>query len=142
MNAPHRDAPMPRAVPDAPSRAPADTIFVRELVLPIAIGVYEEEQGVLQKVAFSVEAELVPHHRAARDDIATVPSYDDIIKAIKAIVAAGHINLTETLAERVASACLAEPRIARVTVRVEKRERGPAGVGVEITRWREGAQPR
>lgn len=153
MNAPSRDALARRAISETAAIAaypatvypapashgaplPADRIFVRDLVLPIAVGVYDEEQGILQKVAFSVEAEVAPSIRATEDDIATVPSYDDIVKAIRAIVAAGHINLTETLAERIAAACLAEPRIARVTVRVEKLERGPAGVGVVITRAR------
>ena len=33
-----------------------DRIFVRGLVLPVAIGVYDEEQGVTQKVSFTIEA--------------------------------------------------------------------------------------
>jgi dihydroneopterin aldolase len=40
------------------------------------------------------------------------------------------------MAERIAQRCLADPRIAAVRVRVEKLERGPAGVGVEIVRNR------
>jgi 7,8-dihydroneopterin aldolase/epimerase/oxygenase len=121
---------------DSGAEVPADRIFVRDLVLPIAIGAYAEEQGILQNVAFSVEAEVLPHVKAVDDDIQSVPSYDDIVKAIAAIVAAGHINLTETLAERVAAACLREPRIERVKVRIEKLDRGPAAVGVEIVRRR------
>lgn len=117
---------------------PPDRIFVRDLVLPCAIGVYDEEQGIFQKVGFTVEAEVASGVRPIGDDIATVPSYDDIVKAVRAIVAAGHINLVETLAERVARACLADRRIARVRVRVEKLERGPAAVGVEIVRGQPG----
>jgi dihydroneopterin aldolase len=120
----------------APS-LPLDKIFVRELVLPVAIGVYDEEQGVTQKVSFSVEADIAPEVKATADDIAQVPSYDDIVKGIRAIVEAGHINLSETLAERVAAMCLREPRIVRVKVRIEKLERGPAAVGVEIVRQRD-----
>ena len=54
-----------------------------------------------------------------------MPSYDDLVGAVKAIVAAGHINLVETLAERIAERCLADKRIVSVLVRVEKLERGP-----------------
>ena len=36
----------------------ADRIFVRGLVLPIAIGVYDEEQGITQKVRFTIEADM------------------------------------------------------------------------------------
>ena len=111
-----------------------DRIFVRDYVLPIYIGVYPEEQGITQKVSFSVEAEVATHAAARHDQIAEVPSYDDIVKGIRAIVAAGHINLVETLAERIAAHCLSDSRIVQVRVRVEKLERGPAAVGVEILR--------
>lgn len=111
-----------------------DRIFVRDYVLPIHIGVYAEEQGITQKVGFTVEAEVGMPGAARHDQIIEVPSYDDILKGIRAIVAEGHINLVETLAERIAAHCLADPRIVRVRVRVEKLERGPAAVGVEIVR--------
>lgn len=111
-----------------------DRIFVRDLVLAIHIGVYPEEQGVTQQVGFTVEAEVATAAAARHDEIAEVPSYDDIIKGIRAITGAGHINLVETLAERIAAHCLADRRIVQVRVRVEKLERGPQAVGVEIVR--------
>jgi len=52
------------------------------------------------------------------------------------IVAREHIALIETLAERVAALVLANERVIRVTVRAEKLDVGPGGVGVEITRKR------
>ncbi len=58
------------------------------------------------------------------------------------VVADGHINLVETLAERIAEHCLADKRIVSVLVRVEKLERGPASVGVEIVRPRMAAAGR
>ncbi|KWT69483.1 Dihydroneopterin aldolase [Hyphomicrobium sulfonivorans] len=113
-----------------------DRIFVRNLVLPIAIGVYDEEQGVTQKVGFTIEAEVAAGVSPKGDNIEEVPSYDDLANAVKNIVAAGHINLVETLAARIAERCLADKRIVRVLVRIEKLERGPDAVGVEIVRSR------
>jgi len=113
-----------------------DRIFVRGLVLPIAIGVYDEEQSVTQKVSFTIEATVATGVSPKGDAIAEVPSYDDLVGAVRAIVAAGHINLVETLAERIAERCLSDKRIVSVLVRVEKLERGPASVGVEIVRPR------
>ncbi len=113
---------------------PRDRIFIRDWVLPIHIGVYPEEQNVTQQVGFTVEAEVARSGAALHDEIAEVPSYDDILKTIRAIVDEGHINLVETLAERIAARCLADPRIALVRVRIDKLERGPAAVGVEIVR--------
>ncbi|MDH4981093.1 dihydroneopterin aldolase [Hyphomicrobium sp. D-2] len=113
-----------------------DRIFVRNLVLPIAIGVYDEEQGITQKVGFTIEAEVAAGVSPKGDNIEEVPSYDDLANAVKGIVAAGHINLVETLAARIAERCLADTRIVRVLVRIEKLERGPDAVGVEIVRSR------
>ena len=120
----------------AARRRHLDRIFVRGLVLPIAIGVYDEEQGITQKVRFTIEASVAAGVSPKGDDIDEVPSYDDLVGAVKAIVAAGHINLVETLAARIADRCLADKRIVSVLVRVEKLERGPDAVGVEIVRSR------
>ncbi len=40
--------------------------------------------------------------------------------AVEAITAAGHINLLETFAERIAERCLADPRLTAMRVRIEK----------------------
>ncbi len=56
------------------------------------------------------------------------------INGIKAIIARGHINLVETLAEDMAQHCLAHPRAARVTVGIEKLDKDPGAVGVEVMR--------
>ena len=114
----------------------ADRIFVRGLVLPIAIGVYDEEQGITQKVRFTIEASVAGGVSLKGDHIDEVPSYDDLVGAVKSVVAAGHINLVETLAARIAERCLDDKRIVSVLVRVEKLERGPEAVGVEIVRPR------
>jgi (5-formylfuran-3-yl)methyl phosphate synthase len=63
-------------------------------------------------------------------------SYDVIIDGIRVLVARGHFPFIEMLAERIAGFVLAHPRASSVTVRVEKLEVGPDGVGVEITRER------
>lgn len=120
----------------AQGQAVRDRIFVRGLVLPVAVGVYEEEQGVTQKVSFTVEASVATSVSPKGDVLAEVPSYDDLARAVRAVVADGHINLVETLAERIAERCLSDERIVSVLVRVEKLERGPASVGVEIVRPR------
>ena len=116
-----------------PAREIGDTIFVRDFVVDCNVGVYAEEQGVTQKVAFTVEARLAPHIHSVADKMAEVPSYADIIDAIVALARGGHINLVETYAERIAAGCLMDPMIVAVRVRLEKLERGPLR-GVEIIR--------
>lgn len=116
--------------------AQCDRIFVRDLVLDCELGVYAEEKGVTQKVGFSIIAAVSPEASSISDEISEVPSYDDLIKIVKSIMSNGHINLVETIAERIAARVLEEKRIVAVQVRIEKLERGPAAVGVEIVRPR------
>lgn len=111
-----------------------DRVFVRDLVLDVEIGVYTHEKGVTQPVRFSVEVDLVPLTDALDDDIGRAFDYDIIVKGVKDIVVRGHINLVETLAEKIARHCLAHPRAARVAVKIEKLGKGPGAVGVEIVR--------
>jgi dihydroneopterin aldolase len=118
-----------------PNEAPVpDRVFIHDLVLEIEIGVHHYEKGATQRVRFSVDVDLTPSAHALDDDISHTFDYDTILSGIKAIVARGHINLVETLAEDVARHCLAHPRAARVVVKIEKLDKEPGAVGVEIVR--------
>ena len=117
----------------ASAREIGDTIFVHDFVADCNVGVYAEEQGVTQKVRFTVEARLAKDVFSLDDEMAEVPSYADIIDSIVELARGGHINLVETFAERIAAGCLANPRIFAVRVVLEKLERGPLR-GVEIIR--------
>ncbi len=113
-----------------------DRIFVQDMVVDCAIGVYPEEQNVLQKVAFTIEAFVAPTVRARHDTLAEVPSYDSVVmNAVRTVTGSGHINLVETMAERIAEMILNEARLVSVMVRVVKLENGPRR-GVEIVRAR------
>ena len=114
-----------------------DRVFVHDFVLDCEIGVYTNERGVTQRVRFSVDVGLTPPPSAIEDNIDRTFDYDLIIKGIKGLIARGHISLVETLAEDVAALCLAHPRTAAVTVRIEKLDKEPGSVGVEIYRVRE-----
>jgi dihydroneopterin aldolase len=119
------------------STAPYDLVFVHDLVLDAEIGVYSNEKGVTQRARFSVDIEVTPSDRPIDDDIGRVLDYDMIIKTIKDILAEGHINLVETLADEIASRCLTHPRAVSVKVKIEKLDKEPDAVGVEIVRHRE-----
>jgi len=115
--------------------AETDRIFVRDFILPVRIGAYTHERSNPQRVRFDVDvhvfrAEHVP------EDMRDVVSYDLITDSIRMIIAQEHISLVETLAERIAALILLDPRVSNVTVRAEKLEAGPGGVGVQIVRRR------
>ena len=109
----------------------SERIFVRDFVLPVRIGAYSHEREAPQNVRFDVSVE-VGRPRGEPKGMGQVLSYDLITDGIAAIVAEGHVDFVETLAERIAPRILREPRAWRATVKVEKLEMGPGGVGVEI----------
>jgi len=117
----------------AKARQIGDSIFVRDFIVDCNVGVYAEEQGVTQRVRFTVDARLARDVFTVDDNMADVPSYADIIDFIVALARAGHINLVETFAERIAEHVLSDKRIVAVRVMLEKLERGPLR-GVEIIR--------
>jgi (5-formylfuran-3-yl)methyl phosphate synthase len=111
-----------------------DRIFVRDFDLPVSIGAYLHEHAKPQQVRFNIEARIYRSDRVA-ENMNDVFSYDLITDAIRMLVQE-HIALIETLAERIAASVLTHPRVASVTVRIEKLDIGPGSVGVEIVRER------
>ena len=116
-------------------------IFIRDLVLSCSIGVHDYEKLAPQRVRIYVDVTAREPGAALKDDIGRVVSYEDLVNGIRTIVSQGHINLIETLAERVADLCLSDQRVVTVRVRVEKPDVivEAGGVGVEIERRRADA---
>lgn len=117
---------------------PKDRISLRDYVLEIEIGAFQAERGNTQRVRFDVVVEVETDAGALGDDVDQVVSYDLIVEAIEGELAAERLNLLETLAERVADRILLHPRTCRVFLRIEKLDRGPFALGVEIERSRTG----
>lgn len=114
-------------------------ILVRDLVLKCLIGIHAHELLAPQRVRINVDMAALEQAGPLSDDIANVVSYEDVIEGIKRMLAEGHINLVETLAEKIATLCLADGRVASVRVRVEKLDvyAEAASVGIEIERRQE-----
>ena len=112
-------------------------VFIRNLELPAQIGVYHHEVGKMQPVRINVDL-AVEDVADLSDDLAKVVDYGVIEGKIRAILAEGHLNLIETLAERIASACFEDARVKTARVRVEKLHALSAAesAGVEIERTR------
>ena len=122
----------------APAAVGMRRVFVRGLELIGSIGIYEHEKRYEQRIVVSVELDVRDHYDGQSDRIGDIYDYDEAIGAVKRIVTAGHTNLLETLAERIADACLQNPVVMRLTVRIEKPDILPEcrAVGIEITRSR------
>lgn len=100
-----------------PARREGLTVFVRGLRVEAGIGVHDHELGLLQTLVIDVGLDLGAH---PVERLADTVNYERVAEAARAIVAEGHVGLVETFAERLALDCLKDPRVRRVTVRIEK----------------------
>lgn len=127
--------PSERAIATADD-GPVDRISLRDHIVEVEIGAFQAERGTRQRVCFNVVVEVEPIVGHIDDDVDRILSYDRVTEAIATELAAERLNLLETLAERIAERILLEPQALRAFVRIEKLDRGPGALGVEIVRSR------
>ena len=113
------------------------TTILEGLEVVMGLGIHAEELAAPQRVLMSVRMEVDYLAPPSDDRIEEVLDYDFLRDGIHALVANRHFHLQETLCEAVAALCLADARVARVTVRSSKPDIYPdAAVGCEIVRSR------
>ena len=113
-------------------------VFVRDLELSASIGVHKFEKIDKQRIRINLDLSVYEGKlEEINDQLQHVVCYEQLVAAIRQIVDAGHVNLVETLAEKIAALCLQDHRVLVVRVRVEKLDVFPdaASVGVEIERF-------
>lgn len=112
-------------------------VFIRNLQVLANIGIHGHERGKHQPVRINVDL-AVEDSAVIEDRLDKVVDYEAITHRIRELIAAGHINLAETLAERVAQACFEDSRVRTARVRIEKLHAVPGAesAGVEIERER------
>lgn len=111
--------PIPFPPPEAKARLASASVFVRHIRVEAEIGIHAHEYGRTQPLVVDVEMDIATE---GFDNIHDTVNYEHILQKARAVAAEGHTKLVETYAERLAHACLEEPRALRVRVRVEKPE--------------------
>jgi dihydroneopterin aldolase len=122
---------------------PAETgtyrIIIRDLVLSCRIGAHAHEKTGPQRVRINLELTLADTRRPDADELLGVLNYERVVDGIKKVAAAGHIHLSETLADRILDMVLAlDPRIRMASILVEKLDLYPEAesIGVAMQRRR------
>ena len=124
--------------PEPPPQSAGYTVTVRGLVLLCSIGIRQWEREQRQRVRVSVDLVATPAAAFPGDNRRRVINYEKVVAAIREIARSGHIDLCEGFAEGICTACLADPRVERVRVWVEKLDVFPdaEGVGAILERTR------
>jgi dihydroneopterin aldolase len=125
-----------------PGLADCRRIFVREVVMDASIGIHPSERAAPQRVVLNVDL-FVPLALSTpiEDRIDEVLDYDFVRTTIRQRVAAGHINLQETLVDDIARTLLAHPTVRAVRVVSEKPDvyEDVEAVGIEVFRFKTGS---
>ena len=113
-------------------------VFVRDLEIVASVGVLEHEKRYEQRIIVSADLAVRDDYDGVSDRLADVLDYGKVVDDIARLVQSEHVNLIETLAERIAKQCLSDQRVVSVRVRIEKPEVLPScrSVGIEIERCR------
>lgn len=120
--------------------APLDRIYIRDLTVRCIIGIFPEERREKQDVIVNITLEADLGTACQSDRLEDTIDYKGIKKRVVATIESSSRFLIERLAEDIATLCLAEPKVERVTVSVDKPGalRFARSVAVEITRVRHG----
>lgn len=114
-------------------------IFFSQLALDARIGILEHELRATQPLHIDAEFDLMVRQRVDDQDIQSVLDYRLLRQAIVDECTRSHINLLETLSERVVDRIFDDfPDIHKARIRISKplAFSDCAAVGIEITRER------
>ena len=101
-------------------RRDADVISLTGLRARGRHGVYDFERAQGQDFVVDVTLRLDLSAAADSDDVADTVHYGELAERLVKIVEGEPVNLIETLADRLAAACLLDQRASAVTVTVHK----------------------
>jgi D-erythro-7,8-dihydroneopterin triphosphate epimerase len=113
-----------------------DKIIISGLVARCIIGAWDEERREKQDVVIDLVIGTDLSKAAKTDNIRQALDYRALKKKVLRLVERSSYRLLEALAEAIAALCLKEPKVERITVKVEKPSalRFAKSVAVEITR--------
>ncbi len=111
-------------------------ILINELTLDAFIGIHDFEKKKKQKIAISLSLDVADNISEIEHKIENFVSYEHIVSDIKTILKEGHIDLLETLGEKIVDLCFKDKRVQTINIKLEKLEvfKEAISVGIEIFR--------
>ena len=111
-------------------------ILINDLTLDAFIGIHDFEKKKKQKIAISLSLDVNDNISGIEHKIENFVSYEHIVADIKSILKRGHIDLLETLGEKIVDLCFKDERVMTIKIKLEKLEvfKETSSVGIEIFR--------
>lgn len=96
------------------------SVFIKAYKTNLKVGIHEFEKDKPQPVLISVELETSINIANVAENIDDTVSYEPIVDCIRQLETGPHIQLIETIAEKLTQACFQDPHVKKVTICVEK----------------------
>ena len=111
-------------------------ILINDLTLDAFIGIHDFEKKKKQKIAISLSLDVNDNISGIEHKIENFVSYEHIVADIKSILKSGHVDLLETLGEKIVDLCFMDERVMTIKLKLEKLEvfKETRSVGIEIFR--------
>ncbi|MGE5292200.1 MAG: dihydroneopterin aldolase [Micromonosporaceae bacterium] len=97
-----------------------DRLMLRGLRARGRHGVHDFERSEGQEFVVDAVLGIDTRRAAAADDLASTVDYSGLASRLSAVVTGEPVRLIETLADRLAAVCLAEPGVMEVEITVHK----------------------
>ena len=120
-------------------REPSMRIFVEGLLIQASIGVHPHEYESTQPIVMDIELDLGAMAAPTEDRLHETLDYGLVAEKAEEIALEAHVQLVETLADRIANwALAADPRVNAARVRIAKPQAllKAEAAGVEIVKYR------
>lgn len=112
-------------------------VYIKDLVIAGKHGVHEHEKESPQRFKVSAELSLVGAKPTISDDLSDTVDWSHLREEIIAVVENESYNLIERLAMEIAARMLADGRVSKAVVTIDKMdafESGVPGVRLEVSR--------
>tara|TARA_B100000035_G_scaffold77758_1_gene64850 strand:+ start:2366 stop:2848 length:483 start_codon:yes stop_codon:yes gene_type:complete len=111
-------------------------ILINELTLDAFIGIHDFEKKKKQKISISLSLDVDDNISGIEHKIENFVSYEHIVADIKSLLKNGHVDLLETLGEKIVDLCFKDERVMTIKIKLEKLEvfKETSSVGIEIFR--------
>lgn len=109
-------------------------IILKNIRRDLFIGAYDNEKEARQPVVINIELFVTTDHE--NDDLNNAYNYDQAVEVVDRLIDGPHIDLQETLIDKIAQDLLTDKRVSAVLVRSEKTQAYSTvdSAGVEIFR--------
>ncbi len=97
-----------------------DKVFIRDLRIPVVVGVFEWEKRIRQEIRLDLEMAFDIRKAAKSDNIADTLDYKAVSKRVDSYARESKFELVETLAENIAKLVLDEFPVESVKLTLNK----------------------